>query len=162
MAIVHRTLWIFITNITNRIFRGKMGTKVCDIGDDVKETLRKFRFRKATTNAALIMKVDREKQQVCVDEILDDVTLEELRDILPSHQPRYVIYCCKMEHGDGRVSFPMCFIYFTPRDSHMELQIMYAGTKMALQREANLTRVYEVRELDEMTDEWLQDCVMGK
>lgn len=126
------------------------------------------------------MKVDREKQQVCIDEMLDDVTLEELREILPGHQPRYVIYCCKMEHGDGRVSFPMCFIYFTPRgfvclfnvfnyinfntflDSHMELQIMYAGTKMALQREANLTRVYEVRELDEMTDEWLQDCVMGK
>ncbi|CAI6346353.1 unnamed protein product [Macrosiphum euphorbiae] len=139
-----------------------MGTKVCDIGDDVKETLRKFRFRKTTKNAALIMKVDREKQQVCVDEMLDDVTLDELREILPGHQPRYIIYCCKMEHEDGRVSFPMCFIYFTPRDSHMELQIMYAGTKMALQREANLTRVYEVRELDEMTDEWLQDCVMGK
>lgn len=135
----------------------------------------------------IIVKVDREKQKVCVDEILDDVTLEELREILPSHQPRYVIYCCKMEHEDGRVSFPMCFIYFTPRgiihaietiilinilfkyycqylfpDSHMELQIMYAGTKMALQREANLTRVYEIRELDELTDEWLQDCVMGK
>lgn len=61
------------------------------------------------------VKVDREKQQVCVDEMLDDVTLEELREILPGHQPRYVIYCCKMEHGDGRVSFPMCFIYFTPR-----------------------------------------------
>jgi len=30
------------------------GTKVCDIGDDVKETLRKFRFRKTTKNAALI------------------------------------------------------------------------------------------------------------
>lgn len=52
-----------------------------------------------------------------------------------------------------------CYLFL---DSHMELQIMYAGTKMALQREANLTRVYEVRELDEMTDEWLQDCVMGK
>lgn len=33
------------------------GTKVCDIGDDVKETLRKFRFRKATSNAALICKL---------------------------------------------------------------------------------------------------------
>lgn len=55
-----------------------------------------------------------------------------------------------------------CNNYFLFLDSHMELQIMYAGTKMALQREANLTRVYEVRELDEMTDEWLQDCVMGK
>lgn len=62
-----------------------------------------------------IVKVDREKQQVCVDEIFDNITLEELREILPGHQPRYVIYCCKMEHGDGRVSFPMCFIYFTPR-----------------------------------------------
>lgn len=55
-----------------------------------------------------------------------------------------------------------CNNYYLFLDSHMELQIMYAGTKMALQREANLTRVYEVRELDEMTDEWLQDCVMGK
>lgn len=34
---------------------------------------------------------------------------------------------------------------------------MYAGTKLALQNEADLTRVYEVRELDELTDEWLQE-----
>lgn len=70
------------------------------------------------------MKVDREKQAVCVDEILDNVTLEELREILPGHQPRYVIYCCKMEHGDGRVSFPMCFIYFTPRGIMNDIEIM--------------------------------------
>lgn len=38
------------------LFNSFQGTKVCDIGDDVKETLRKFRFRKATTNAALISK----------------------------------------------------------------------------------------------------------
>lgn len=30
---------------------------VCDIGDDVKEVLKKFRFQKHTTNAALILKV---------------------------------------------------------------------------------------------------------
>lgn len=60
-----------------------------------------------------------------------------------------------MEHNDGRVSYPMCFIYYTPRDSQIELQIMYAGTKIALQREAELTRVYEIRELDELTEEWL-------
>lgn len=34
---------------------------------------------------------------------------------------------------------------------------MYAGTKMALQREADLTRVYEVRELEELTEEWLRE-----
>lgn len=62
-----------------------------------------------------------------------------------------------MEHDDGRLSYPMCFIYYTPRDSQMELQIMYAGTKLALQKEADLTRVYEVRELDELTEEWLKE-----
>lgn len=32
---------------------------------------------------------------------------------------------------------------------------MYAGTKLAVQKEVNLSHVYEVRELDELTDEWL-------
>uniref|UniRef100_A0A8D9AKE2 Glia maturation factor beta n=1 Tax=Cacopsylla melanoneura TaxID=428564 RepID=A0A8D9AKE2_9HEMI len=133
--------------------------KVCDIDDDVKEALKKFRFRKAQSNAALILKVDREKQRICIDDLMEDVTLDELREILPGHQPRYVIYSCRMEHGDGRVSYPMSFIYITPRDAQMALQIMYAGTKLALQHEADLTRVYEVRELEELTDEWLKDCL---
>lgn len=34
---------------------------------------------------------------------------------------------------------------------------MYAGTKLALQKEADLTRDYEVRELEELTDEWLEE-----
>lgn len=30
---------------------------VCDIGDEVKEALKKFRFQKHTSNSALILKV---------------------------------------------------------------------------------------------------------
>ncbi|GFG38959.1 hypothetical protein Cfor_12564 [Coptotermes formosanus] len=131
--------------------------KVCDIDDDVKDALKKFRFRKNDTNAALIMKVDREKQKICVDNLLEDVSVDDLRESLPGHQPRFVVYSYRMEHADGRISYPMCFIYITPRDSQMELQIMYAGTKLALQKEADLTRVYEVRELDELTEQWLQE-----
>ncbi|KAG8310089.1 hypothetical protein J6590_071164 [Homalodisca vitripennis] len=86
-----------------------------------------------------------------------DTCLDELRDILPEHQPRFLVYSSRMQHSDGRVSYPMTFIYITPRDSQRDLQVMYAGTKLALQKEADLTRVYEVRELDEMTDEWLAE-----
>lgn len=46
---------------------------------------------------------------------------------------------------------------FCLADSQIELQIMYAGTKLALQKEADLTHSYEVRDLDELTDEWLQE-----
>lgn len=130
---------------------------MCDIDDDVKDALKKFRFRKNDTNAALIMKVDREKQKICIDDLLEDVSVDDLRESLPEHQPRFVVYSYRMEHEDGRVAYPMCFIYITPRDSQMELQIMYAGTKLALQKEADLTRVYEVRELDELTEQWLQE-----
>lgn len=103
------------------------------------------------------VKVDREKQLVCVDELLDEISVDELQEQLPGHQPRYIVYSYKMVHDDNRISYPMCFIFYTPRDSQMELQIMYAGSKRALQREADLTRVYEVRELDELTEDWLRE-----
>lgn len=103
------------------------------------------------------VKVDREKQLVCVDELLDEISVDELQEQLPGHQPRYIVYSYKMVHDDKRISYPMCFIFYTPRDSQMELQIMYAGSKRALQREADLTRVYEVRELDELTEDWLRE-----
>jgi len=35
---------------------------------------------------------------------------------------------------------------------------MYAGSKLSLQKELDLTKVFEVRELEELTEEWL----MGK
>lgn len=61
-----------------------------------------------------------------------------------------------MEHADGRISFPMCFIFYTPRDIQMQLQVVYASMKLVLQKEVELTRCYEVRELEELTEEWLK------
>ncbi|XP_014209942.1 glia maturation factor beta [Copidosoma floridanum] len=130
---------------------------MCDIKDDVKNALKEFRFRKSQKNAALLLKVDREKQKICVDNLIEDIQIEELQEIIPEHEPRYIVYSYKMEHSDGRISYPMCFIFYTPRDIQMELQVLYAGMKLVLQREAGLTRVYEVRELDELTEEWLKE-----
>ncbi|XP_011500232.1 PREDICTED: glia maturation factor beta isoform X3 [Ceratosolen solmsi marchali] len=130
---------------------------MCDIKDDVKDALKEFTFRKSEKNAALLLKIDKEKQKICVDELIENVQVEELQDIIPEHEPRYIIYSYKMEHSDGRISYPMCFIFYTPRDIQMELQILYAGMKLVLQREARLTRVYEVRELEELTEDWLKE-----
>lgn len=64
---------------------------VCDIDPELKEELRKFRFRKATNNAAIIsncffvdlahfhlifvvcftVKVDRERQMICIEDKLE-------------------------------------------------------------------------------------------
>lgn len=101
------------------------------------------------------MKVEREKQQIILDEKLEDTDIDALQESLPSHQPRFILLSYKQEHQDGRVSYPLCFIFFTPRDSHVELQMMYAGSKLALQKEADVSRAYEIRELEDLTEEWL-------
>ncbi|KAL7305708.1 glia maturation factor beta [Trichogramma pretiosum] len=130
---------------------------ICDIDDEVIGALKDFRFRKSQQNAALVLRIDRAKQKICFSELIEGIEIEELQDIIPEHEPRYIVYSYKMVHDDGRVSYPMCFIFYTPRDIQMELQVLYAGMKLVLQREAGLTRVYEVRELEELTEEWLKE-----
>ena len=61
-----------------------------------------------------------------------------------------------MEHSDGRVSYPLCFIFSTPSGCKMEMRMMYAGSKLHLVKVAELQHVYEIRDLEELTEEWLQ------
>ena len=37
----------------------------------------------------------------------------------------------------------------------MELQMMYAGSKLSLVKEAGITKVFEFRDLEDFTEEWL-------
>lgn len=130
---------------------------VCSIDPDLADKLKKFRFRREKTNQAIVMKIDLAKQVLMCDEVLDDVTTEELREELPERQPRFVVYSFKLDHDDvGRVSYPMCLIFSSPPDCKTEMMVMYAGTKLTLVREAELSKVFELRDLEDLTDEWLQ------
>ena len=106
---------------------------VCQVDPELQSQLTSFRSRKEKVASALVMKVDKETQTVVLDELLEDLeSLEELRDSLPDHQPRFIVYTCCLSHSDGRSSFPMCFIFFSPRDCKPEMQMMYAGSKLEL------------------------------
>ncbi|KAB0395487.1 hypothetical protein E2I00_005595, partial [Balaenoptera physalus] len=127
---------------------------VCDVAEDLVEKLRKFRFRKETNNAAIIMKIDKDKRLVVLDEELEGISPDELKDELPERQPRYpfLIY----QHDDGRVSYPLCFIFSSPVGCKPEQQMMYAGSKNKLVQTAELTKVvFEIRNTEDLTEEWL-------
>lgn len=62
--------------------------QVCSLDPELKERLRAFRFRKEKTSQALIMKIDMTNRILQLEEVLDDVTTDELREELPEHQPR--------------------------------------------------------------------------
>ncbi|XP_005987866.3 glia maturation factor beta [Latimeria chalumnae] len=130
---------------------------VCDVEDGLKEKLRKFRFRKETNNAAIIMKIDKMKQLVVVEEEFQDISPDELKDELPEREPRFVVYSYKYIHDDGRISYPLCFIFSSPAGCKPEQQMMYAGSKTGLVLKAELTKVFEIRNTEELTEEWLKE-----
>uniref|UniRef100_A0A8C0GM87 Glia maturation factor gamma n=1 Tax=Chelonoidis abingdonii TaxID=106734 RepID=A0A8C0GM87_CHEAB len=59
---------------------------VCDVDPALTEKLRKFRFRKETNNAAILMKIDKERQLVVLEEEFQDISPEELKSELPERQ----------------------------------------------------------------------------
>ncbi|XP_055450985.1 glia maturation factor gamma isoform X2 [Psammomys obesus] len=70
---------------------------------------------------------------------------------------RFVLYSYKYEHADGRVSYPLCFIFSSPVGCKPEQQMMYAGSKNWLVQTAELTKVFEIRTTDDLTEAWLKE-----
>uniref|UniRef100_A0A3Q3FBY9 Glia maturation factor beta n=1 Tax=Labrus bergylta TaxID=56723 RepID=A0A3Q3FBY9_9LABR len=87
---------------------------VCDVDEELIKKLKAFRFRKETNNAAIIMKIDKERQLVVLDEEHEDISPDDLKEELPERQPRFIVYSYKYQHDDGRVSYPLCFIFSSP------------------------------------------------
>ncbi|KAG9274983.1 glia maturation factor beta [Astyanax mexicanus] len=138
---------------------------VCEVDGDLVKKLRDFRFRKETNNAAIIMKIDKDRQLVILDEEHEDISPDDLKDELPERQPRYpslssstfVVYSYKYQHDDGRVSYPLCFIFSSPVGCKPEQQMMYAGSKNKLVQTVELTKVFEIRNTEDLTEEWLRE-----
>eukprot|EP00048_Salpingoeca_helianthica_P022314 m.17569 g.17569 ORF g.17569 m.17569 type:complete len:142 (-) comp7160_c0_seq1:41-466(-) len=129
--------------------------KVCAIPQEIKDMCKKFRFRKEKNNAAIIMKVDHEKMEVVLDEELEDITIDQLAADLPEFSPRYILYSYCHTHGDGRVSYPLLFIAYCPSGVKPEQNMIYAGTKPALVSAVQATKVFEMQNAEDMTEEWL-------
>uniref|UniRef100_A0A452FMI7 Glia maturation factor n=1 Tax=Capra hircus TaxID=9925 RepID=A0A452FMI7_CAPHI len=114
---------------------------VCDVAEDLVEKLRKFRFRKETNNAAIISKLNM---------IRNNFSFFNLRKT-------FIVYSYKYQHDDGRVSYPLCFIFSSPVGCKPEQQMMYAGSKNKLVQTAELTKVFEIRNTEDLTEEWLRE-----
>uniref|UniRef100_A0A2K5EGZ3 Glia maturation factor n=1 Tax=Aotus nancymaae TaxID=37293 RepID=A0A2K5EGZ3_AOTNA len=127
---------------------------VCEVDPELREKLRKFRFRKETDNAAIIMKVDKDRQMVVLEEEFQNISPDELKMELPERQPRFVVYSYKYVHADGRVSYPLCFIFSSPVGCKPEQQMMYAGSKNRLVQTAELTKVQPAAGLHSVREGW--------
>ncbi|XP_011455796.1 glia maturation factor beta-like [Crassostrea angulata] len=129
--------------------------QVCEVPQEVVDKLKKFRFRKEKNIAAIMLKVEKKTMKIIIEEEFDDCTIDELQAELPASQPRYLVISYVRHHDDGRVSYPLCFVFSSPVGCHPEQQMMYAGSVLCLIQTLGLTKTFDIRNPEEFDEEWL-------
>ncbi|VDK32515.1 unnamed protein product [Taenia asiatica] len=82
-------------------------TTLASISEDLTKAFQSFKFRKAKGSCAII---------------------NDLSNELCQSEPRYVLVIYEFHHDDGRVSYPYCLIFSSPRGSPSNLKMLYAGS----------------------------------
>ncbi|CAB3402241.1 unnamed protein product [Caenorhabditis bovis] len=141
--------------MTKLVSFGTSALGICSIPDELRAEFKKFRFSKSTCMNALILKISREQHELSIEERMEDCNLAEVRDELPSQQPRFVLLSWCKKHDDNRSSYPLSLIYFCPTGSSPELQMMYAGSRNFIVNEFQLTKNLEIRDIDELDEDLL-------
>ena len=129
---------------------------VCRPSSELAELIRNFRFRKAKNIGVIIMKINACTLTVEEDETYEDCTIEDIVEEVPEAEPRYLLISYVLNHDDGRVSYPQCFVFITPQGSKPELSMMYATSKLEVMKMINITKIFEIRSSEELTVEWLE------
>ncbi|KAH8859460.1 Glia maturation factor beta [Schistosoma japonicum] len=147
---------LFTTNSLSTSIQSEL--RVAEISENTADSLKKFKFRKYQNTAAFIcLKIDKETLTIEPEQILEDTTLDDLNDSLPHHQPRYILLSYRYEKEDGRVTFPYCLLFSTPVGSATNLKMMYATSLSNLMHKSEVTKVFELRDLEELSDTWLKE-----
>ena len=69
----------------------------------------------------------------------------------------FILYSLKYTHKDLRISYPLCLIFYSPRDSKTELMVMYAHSKLEVVKRADVNKEYEIDDLEELSFELIQN-----
>ncbi|EKM82439.1 hypothetical protein AGABI1DRAFT_111061 [Agaricus bisporus var. burnettii JB137-S8] len=122
-----------------------------DIPQDIKDTLRKFRFAKRSKgSAAIVIKINKAKLIMEEVEQFDNISIEELAEELPENSPRYVVISHELNHPDGRTSYPLVLLNWAPTSSETSLLTLHASALLDFQEIADVSKVIEIRDGPEL------------
>ncbi|KAJ2548794.1 hypothetical protein EV175_004690 [Coemansia sp. RSA 1933] len=129
----------------------------CTIAPTVLEDVEKFRLQKPKANMQVyVAKIDKKTHTVVHDETFEDIGFDELIDELPDDAPRYVVVSYRFAHDDGRVSYPLVFVYYCPLTSALTARMLYASTQQLFEKVAHLGKSYILQDKTQFSQEWLE------
>jgi len=106
-------------------------------------------------NTAIVFMIDRPNFAFKVEEVFENITLEKLQEELSDTSPRYIVYVSKHTHPDGRISYPMVFIYFMPKQINPAIAMIYSTNKQVLVNKLEIMKCFEASTVETLTTPWL-------
>jgi len=130
--------------------------ETCEIPEEVMAEYKKFKTARSQTTDVMFLKINVKQLRVEIEDVMTDVNLEDIPEELPECVPRFLVINYRQTHADGRLSFPLVFVFFCPPGIKPELNILYASTKQRLALMMHILKDYELKDKEEFNEEWLK------
>lgn len=120
---------------------------------ETKEKLRKFRLgtSRAKDAQAIIYIIDQKSQEIRPEDGEIYTNMQDLADELPDSSPRFILLSYPLTLKSGRLSVPYVLLYWLPENCNPNLRMMYAGAVELMRNTAEVNRVIEVEEEEDIT-----------
>ncbi|KAJ5098324.1 glial maturation factor [Penicillium argentinense] len=128
-------------------------SRLYSFSPETKEQLRKFRLTtsRAKDPQAIIYIIDAKNQEIRAQDGEVYSKMEDLADDLPESSPRFILLSHPLTLGDGRLSVPYVMLYYLPVNCNPSQRMMYAGAVELMRNTAEVNRVIEVHEEEDIT-----------
>ena len=98
-------------------------------------------FSKIKNSYFLFCSLDVKNLKVVIEDTIDDnANLQDIADDLPESVPRYIILSYKWKKDDGRLTYPLIFLYYIPPQIKPALAMLYSSTKHELGVKINVNK----------------------
>ncbi|SPO21613.1 related to Glia maturation factor, beta [Ustilago trichophora] len=120
-----------------------------DIPSVLLEKVRKFRLTPSKAPiTAQVFKIDKKTLTLELEEEHNSglTCVEDLVEELPENSPRFLIVNYKLQHRDGRVSYPLFLLYWAPQTSSLEQSTLYASALSNFSVKSDVAKIIDIRD----------------
>ncbi|CAK43600.1 hypothetical protein CBS63078_18 [Aspergillus niger] len=127
-------------------------SRLYSFSPETKEKLRKFRLgtSRAKDPQAIIYIIDSKSQEIRPEDGEVYSKMEDLADELPESSPRFILLSYPLTLASGRLTVPYVMLYYLPVNCNPNSRMMYAGAVELMRNTAEVNRVIEVHEEDDI------------
>ncbi|OJJ75191.1 hypothetical protein ASPBRDRAFT_28146 [Aspergillus brasiliensis CBS 101740] len=128
-------------------------SRLYSFSPETKEKLRKFRLgtSRAKDPQAIIYIIDNKSQEIRPEDGEVYTKMEDLADELPESSPRFILLSYPLTLASGRLTVPYVMLYYLPVNCNPNARMMYAGAVELMRNTAEVNRVIEVHEEEDIT-----------